>query len=73
MTSESSEKYPNTYWGRYVASLEEELEVDLHRDADRAFDDDGTVLPGLARLLERAAEWDDEPTHEKWRRGAKWR
>jgi hypothetical protein len=18
-------------------------------------------------------EWDDEPTHEKWRRGAKWR
>ena len=44
-----------------------------HRDGD--MHDDGEFLPGLSRLMGRSAlwdEWDDEPTHEKWRRGPKW-
>jgi len=47
-----------------------------HREMDRvadAWDDEGQFLPGLARLMERAALWDDEPTHEKRRRGPRWR
>ena len=61
---------------------------EMDRVAD-AWDDDGKFLPGLAALMNRSRalddlvrvseeaglydEWDDEPTHEKWRRGAKWR
>jgi hypothetical protein len=38
-----------------------------HREADRHLD----VLAELSDDLYE--EWDAEPTHEKWRRGAKWR
>jgi hypothetical protein len=60
MTSESSE--PD--W----------KELAWHREMERAFwEDEGEFLPGLAALMDRAAVFDDEPTHEKWRRGAKWK
>lgn len=50
-------------------------ELEAHREGDRHLDveDDGEVLPGLARLLAAADVFDDEPTHEKWRRGRPWR
>jgi hypothetical protein len=38
-----------------------------HRDGDRALDEIVRLSEGLY------AEWDDEPTHEKWRRGQSWR
>lgn len=46
-------------------------ELEPHREGDRHFDVDAE--PGLAKLLEAADVWDDEPTHEKWRRGRTWR
>ena len=64
------------------------LHREMDRVAD-AWDDDGKFLPGLAALMNRSRalddlvrvsedaglydEWDDEPTHKKLRRGAKWR
>ena len=48
-------------------------EFEPHRDGD--MHDDGEFLPGLARHMARPLPWDefdDEPTHEKWRRGPKW-
>jgi hypothetical protein len=72
MTSESSEP-------------DEQVKADLawHREMDmNAFWDDTTeffrsrALDDLVRVSEDAGlydEFDDEPTHEKWRRGAKWR
>ena len=64
MTSESSEP-------------DEQADADLawHREMDRlvdAWDDDGEFLPGVAKLLASADIFDDEPTHEKWRRGQRW-
>jgi len=68
MTSESSEPDEDLAWHR---------EMDMN-----AFWDDGgefvrsRVLDDLVRVSEDAGlydEFDDEPTHEKWRRGAKWK
>jgi hypothetical protein len=37
-------------------------------------DDEAEVDLGWHREMDRIVnEWDDEPTHEKWRRGAKWK
>jgi len=47
----------------------ESSDEQTHRETDRHLDE-------LVRVSEEAGlydEWDDEPTHEKWRRGAKWR
>ena len=47
----------------------ESSDEQTHRETDRHLDE-------LVRLSEEAGLydiWDDEPTHEKWRRGAKWR
>jgi hypothetical protein len=52
-----------------TCSVEECETVAQHRDGDRALDE-------IVRLSEEAglyAEWDDQPTHEKWRRGQSWR
>lgn len=49
-------------------------DLEVHREGDRH--QDGEYLPGLASLMDRPSPWDefdDEPTHEKWLRGGKWR
>jgi hypothetical protein len=41
-------------------------DIDVHRDGDRNY--------WVTQDPKDFADfWDDEPTHEKWRRGAKWR
>jgi hypothetical protein len=40
-------------------------------DSDNYPDDDFPDSDDYA-LHAEAARWDDEPTHEKWRRGPKW-
>ena len=55
--------------------VEADADLAWHREMDRQvewWDDDGEVLPGLAKLLASADIFDDEPTHEKWRRGQRW-
>lgn len=40
-------------------------DTQLHREADRQL--------GVVEDDDPYAEWDAEPTHEKWRKGGQWR
>jgi hypothetical protein len=47
----------------------ESSDEQVHREGDRHLD----VLVRLSKAAGLYDEFDAEPTHEKWRRGARWR
>ena len=47
----------------------ESSDEQVHRESDRHLD----VLVRLSEAAGLYDEFDAEPTHEKWRRGARWR
>jgi hypothetical protein len=71
MTSESSEPDEDLGWHKVMDRAGwEAFWADFdgrQAQRDRALDDIVRMSEGLY------GEWDDEPTHEKYRRGAKWR